>query len=353
VKTRVLSFGSLDNALARHQTQVVIDRLQDLMPRLTCQVTVIPSPVKPAAKRNEPFMAASAAEVQHLEERLLADEFRLVVVRAADLVLPLREGVTIAMVPHRDTPFDGLLNRRGLITEELPDGCVIGVLSLAVRAQMQVLWPRLEYRVFNGGLETGLEKVMRGNEADGLVLPAAAAEHLGIQGIMTEIFYPEMILPSAGQGILVVLAREADREAVDILARLHSEAAEREMEAEHAFIQRMASDQDLPVGVLARMLPKRLEITAAVASLHGGRVQRVDLAGPPAEAAALGTRLAESILLDAETLIDLLEADFPEGVPAGEDEELLEGDEPPDDGLDPELRAELADLDRIPGREED
>jgi hydroxymethylbilane synthase len=355
LKSRVLSFGSLGTPLAKSQTQVVIDRLQQVLPRLTCQITVIPSPIEDARKTHEPFLAAAAAEIEHLEDLLIAGEFRLVVVRAADLVLPLRDGVVYAAIPRRDTPFDGLLNRRGLITEELPAGSVIGVLNLAVRSQMQSVWPHLEYRILAGGLDTALERVLRRCEVDGLVLPVSAAEHLGIQGIVTEIFYPEMILPSAGQGILVVLGRENDREVGELLARIHCDATYQEMEAEHAFMQRIASDQELPVGVLARVRQDRLEISGSVSSLHGSRQQRVDLAGPAAAASDVGTRLAESILHDAETLIDLLEADFPDGVPdgvpGGEEDEFLDQESAPPDELDEELRAEIADLDRLSGIE--
>jgi hydroxymethylbilane synthase len=319
-------------------------------------MTVIPSPVDDEARRDEPFLAAAAVEVEHLEAALLANEFRLVVVRAADLVLPLRDGVAYAAVPRRDTPFDVLLNRNGLITEDLPAGTRVGVLSLAVRNQMISLWPQLDYRLLTGGLDSALERLMRRAEVDALVLPASAAEHLGIQGIVTEIFYPEMILPSAGQGILVVLGREDDREAVELLQKLHSEPTHREMEAEHAFMQRITAEQDPPVGVLAHVKRDRLEIAAAVGSPRSGRVHRVDLEGQATEAESLGIRLAESLLLDAESLIDLLEADFPDGVPPLDGEDPLDGGD--DAGaefegeLDEDLRAELADLDRRRTEEE-
>ena len=110
-------------------------------------------------------------------------------------------------------------------------------------------------------------------------MPASAAEDLGIQGIVSEIFYPELILPSGGQGILVVLAREDDREAAELLSPLHCESSAREMAAEHAVIQRLASDQDLPVGVLAHVDGDHLELAAVVGSPRGERVRRADVAG--------------------------------------------------------------------------
>jgi hydroxymethylbilane synthase len=323
--------------LAKAQTQVVISRLQATQPRLTCQMNIIPSPDKSDDKRSEPFMAATAREVEYLEGLLLAGEFRLMVQRAADLVLPLQEGLTYAAIPERDTPFDALLNREGLIADELPDGATVGVLNVRTKAQMHSLWPRLRIRLLPGGLDSALEVFLRRSEVDGLMLPAAAAEHLGIQGIVTEIFYPEMMLPSSGQGILVVLSREKDREACDALQGIHSEATFWEMEAEHAFLQRFASDQDLPVSSLAQVERHHIQITGAIGSVHGSSLNRITRQGPAANAAAIGSELAEKLLLSSEAVIELLEADFPDGLPfAAADDEL-------EDEQETDLTAELVD----------
>ena len=347
MKNKPISFGCLGNQLAKHQTQAIISRLQERHPRLTCQLTIVPSPIADLAKRDEPFLAAAAAEVQFLEGQLTAGEFRLVVVRAADLVLPLADGVVYAAVPARENPFDAYLNRQGLITEEMTEGSTIGVLNMGSLVQMRALFPELDFRIITGGLDHALEQLLRRSEIDGLVLPASAAEHLGIQGIVSEIFYPELLLPSSGQGILVMLAREDDREIRELLAELHSPATFDEMTAEHAFVQRLASDQDLPISVLARLDRDQITVTGGIGSPHGASFNRVTVQGPRTEAARLGADVVEKLLLDDRTVIDLLEADFPEGLP-GHDH-----DEPPEDDLDDDIRAELAELDIIPPPAED
>lgn len=321
VNARVLSFGCLNTQLAKDQTQVVLDRLQALNPRLTCRVQVIPSPLDAKALVGESFLATSTGEVEFLEKQLLAGEFRLTVIRAEDLVLPLCAGLTYAAIPRRDTPFDAFLTRQNHIIDEMPDGSVIGVLSLRSRTQMQVLWPNLVFRLLRGGMQSALESLLRRSELDGLIAPAAAVEHLGLQGIVAEIFNPELVLPSGGQGIMVVLGRAEDTEVRELLAPLHCEETQREMEAEHAFLQRFASDLELPVGVLARCAQGRLTVTGAVGSSDAAAVGLQQREGPPDQAARLGTELAESILLNDQALIGLLEAEFPEGLPADLDED--------------------------------
>lgn len=320
MNAKVVSFGCLNSQLAKDQTKAVLDQLQDVNPRLACRLQVVPSPVSPEALVDESFLAASAAEVEFLEEQLLAGEFRLAVVRALDLVLPLRPGLHYAAVMRRSNPFDAFLTRQNAIIDDMPDGATIGVLNLRSRTQMASLWPNLQFQLLRGGVHAALESLLRRCDLDGLVTPAAVAEHLGLQSIVAEIFSPDLMLPSGGQGILVVLGREDDAEAVELLSGLHSVETHREMEAEHAFLQRFASDLELPVGVLARCERGRLRITGAVGSSESDHHAMVTREGAADKAASLGVSLAEALLADDSALISLLEADFPEGVPEDEDE---------------------------------
>jgi hydroxymethylbilane synthase len=336
VKARsTLSFGTLATPLAKAQTQVIVSRLQRSHPRLNCQVNIIPNPPTSKRQASEPYLATSAAQVEYLEEQLLAEEFRLIVQRAADLVLPLREGLTYAAVPERSTPYDALLNRQGLIADDLPDGAKIGVLNLRTKSQMLALYPRLNVQILAGGTEAALEALLRRCVVDALIMPAAVTEHMGIQGIVTEIFYPEVMLPSSGQGILIVLARTDDKEAIDLLQALHSEATFLEMEAEHAFMQRFASDQDLPISALAKVERRRIRLEGAIGSLHGTTINRDSLEGAATEAAQIGRELAERLLMSGEAVIDLLEADFPEGLSD------LDLDDPLAEDLSDELELDL------------
>jgi hypothetical protein len=206
---------------------------------------------------------------------------------------------------------------------------------------MQALWPQLEIRVLTGGVEGAVEMMLRHGLVDGLVLPAAVTEHLGIQAVVTELYYPEMMLPSSGQGILVVLARADDREARELARAVHSPATRLEMVAELAFLERLASDQDVPAGVLAQVDGKKVYVTGAIASPSGKSVSRASREGPALQAAELGAAVAEQLKLNANALIDLLEADFPDGLPAAQLDHDVEAElsEPLDEALEGDFAA--------------
>jgi hydroxymethylbilane synthase len=323
LKNRILTFGSLASPLARNQTQAVIDLVQARHPRLTCQLNVWDSPVSAAAHQNEPFVAASRREIEFLEQQLLRGHARLVVLEAADMVLPLPDDLTVTCVPDRAPPFDAFLNRQGLIMDEMDPGGRIGVLSMRSRSQMQAKWPDLDFVIIRGGVDRAMETHMRRTEIDGLVVPAAVTEHLGIQGIVAEIFAPEFILPGPGQGILTIVGLAQDAEARELLADLHSSDTAIELETEQAFCRRMISDQDMPVGALARVANGEVVITGAT----GTGSNRISVNGEIAQALAVGSGLAQQILERVDSFADLLEADFPDGLPDEVDEDATLLDE--------------------------
>ncbi|MCP4574433.1 MAG: hypothetical protein GY838_18950 [bacterium] len=344
-RSRVLSFGALSSTLTRNQAQAVIDRIQENLPRITCQLNLLPSPVRDEDKSSEPFLAVCRAEVEHLEAAIRNEQVRVVVLEASDMVVPLPEDLAVICVPDRTTPFDAFLNRKSLIMDEMEAGGRIGVLSMRSRSQMQALWPDLDFTILRGGVERAMEIHMRKAEIDGLVMPASVTEHLGIQGIVAEIFSPDFILPGPGQGIQVIVGRAMDHEAREMLAELHSSDTAAELAAEHALCRRMVSDQDLPVGALAQVEGRGISIIGATGA--GGN--RITVTGTVEEAEKVGDGLATQILSTVATFADLLEADFPDGLPDEDTEELdeikiLSGEDEPDE---PKDLDDLDDLDQL------
>jgi hydroxymethylbilane synthase len=334
LKTLVLSFGSLASPLAKNQTQAVIDRVQQENPRATCQLSILPSPWDEKDSADEIFNATSPREIGYLLDLLRQEQCRLVVVEAADLAQPLPEDVEILCVPDRVNPFDAFLNRQGMIVDEMDPGSRIGVLTARSRAQMSSLWPDLDFQILTGGVDRAMETHMRRNEIDGLVLPAAVTELLGIQGIAAEIFSPDFILPGPGQGVLLVIGKAGDEEARAELAAIHSRDSEAEFVAEMAFRWRMISDRDVPVGALARVTADRLVIVGGT----GSASNRISVDGKLGQAEEIGAGLASQILQDIRSFADLLEADFPDGLP---------GDDDLDDLDDPDGGGGLDDLDDL------
>jgi hydroxymethylbilane synthase len=343
------TLGTLDGRLNRAQTRGVIERLQKRHPQAIFDMVTVTDPESNRASAESIYSAHSPAEVQLLMQRLLNGEFQLLDLSAEDLPLPLPDGLVLAAVPDRDRPYDALLNKEGHIADELPDGSVIGVLSRRSQAQIASLWPALKTRLLAGGAVEALDTYLQGTAVDGLVLPAAVAERLGVQDLVTEIFFPELMLPGAGQGLIALLARAGDTEAAEMAAAVESLQSRYELLGELYFRERICAGQDCPLGVLAQATGEALIITGAVGSPKGDSMNQAVVKGKGSDAQGLGTRLAEQLLLSASSLMDLLEADFPEGLPLDIDDELGpedEGYEEPD-GFSEDRTVDYNDLDDL------
>lgn len=325
--TGTFTLGTLDGRLNRAQTQIVIDRLKRSHPKAIFDMATVSEPEAHRARGKEFYSTHSPAEVEFLLKELAAGTFQLVDICAEDLTTPLPAGLAVAAVLERDTPYDALLHREGLIADDLAEGTRIGVLSNRSHAQISTLWPHLEPVLMSGGVVASLEAYLQRDACDCLVIPAAQGERLGVQDVMSEIFFPEMMLPGAGQGLIALLARDDDQESLAVAAEADCDASRQEMMAELSFRERIRSDQDCAMGVLAQANDGQLIITGAIGSRSGSAPVQAVLRGDADEARDLGARLAEELLSQPCTLIDLLEADFPEGLPADPDEPEVEAEE--------------------------
>ena len=316
------SIGTLDGRLNRAQTQRVIGLLGKKHPRAIFDMVTVADPVSNRRSASELYTAHSPSELDVLLQRLCDGEFQLLDIAADDMVRPLPESLVIAAVPARGTPYDALLHKGGLIADDLDEGTRVGVLSQRSQAQIAAIWPDLKTKLIYGGAVNALDSYLQNDEVDALVLPATQAELLGVQDLVSEIFFPEMMLPSAGQGTILILARKGDEDAIAMARDIHSEASYREVLAELAFRERICSDQDCPVGVLAQASDDEMILTGAIGSPSGLSQDHAVLRGKVDESVELGQRLAERLLVSPTSLVDLLEADFPDGLPSeGPDDE--------------------------------
>ena len=75
------------------------------------------------------------------------------------------------------------------------------------------------------------------------------------------------------------------------------------------------------MGFLAQVTENEIVITGAIGSRTSNTFNQAVIQGPARKAQELGAKLAENLLINPESLLDLLEADFPDGLPADPDED--------------------------------
>ncbi len=95
--------------------------------------------------------------------------------------------------------------------EHLPEGARVGIGTALQRAQLALLRPDLQGVVLEGSLEDQLTALDEGKVV-AVVAAYADLSRLGLTEAATEIFAPELVMPTIGQGGTVVLCRKDDLE---------------------------------------------------------------------------------------------------------------------------------------------
>lgn len=276
--------------------------------------------------------------VRGVERALLEGEAEIGVHSAKDLPAEMAGGLAIAAVPTREDPADVWIGA-GSSLEEVPEGARVGTASLRRRAQLLAAKPDLRVEELHGNVDTRLRKLAEG-ELDAIVLAAAGLRRLGREGEASFALPAEAMTPAAGQGALVLQAREDDAESIAAAGAIGDETALRELTAERAVVALLEADCATPIGVHARVVAvdgsegaagrrsgsvplddraadgapaerdrASMVVEAFVGLPDGGEWIRDRVEGDAAEPAAAGSRLAERLLAaGARELLDRAEA---------------------------------------------
>jgi hydroxymethylbilane synthase len=233
--------------------------------------------------------------VAEIVRALQAGEVDLAVHSAKDLPSEDPEGVVVAAVPERVSPYDVLITRTGRLRRK---GDKVGSSSLRRRGQLLRSRPHLEVVDIRGNVDTRIRKVADG-EYDAVILARAGLSRLGRLDEATEVLDPIQMLPAPGQGALAV---ECRADLVDTLAVLDDPHTRAQVTAERAVLSTLEAGCSAPVGALAEIAEsedgEELWIRAVVLSADGALAVRKSLSGKPADAEAIGRRLATDMLED-------------------------------------------------------
>jgi hydroxymethylbilane synthase len=300
-----LRIGTRASPLALWQAHHVLDRLRPLTdPRLVELVHV--------ATEGDRDQSASLAHIggqgvftKEIQRALLDGQVDVAVHSLKDLPTQLVPGLVLAAVPPRGPTGDVLVAPRVAHVGDLPQGAHVATGSLRRRAQLRHRRPDLQLEDIRGNVETRLRKLHE-HGYDALVLAQAGLERLGLSNVITEVLDPAWMLPAVGQGALGLECRANDAGTRALLATLDDAVTRRAVEAERSLLYHLGGGCQVPLGALARVDEEQLVLRGVVLSIDGTRRLAGEESGLPAEAAAVGERLANRLRTQgAEELLAL------------------------------------------------
>ena len=287
-----IRIGTRRSRLALAQAEWVRARIRERHPEAVVEVVSITT--SGDRFRNVPIeqIGDKGVFIKEIEEALLDGGIDVAVHSMKDLPTEVPEGLAIAAVPEREDPRDAMISRVARSLAGLPAGGRVGTGSLRRQAQVLHHRPDLEVVPIRGNVDTRMAKLERG-EVEALVLALAGLKRLGREGEATELLPPDTMLSAVAQG---ALGLETRRPEVERLRFLNHEPSASEVEAERAFLRRLEGGCQVPAGARAVADRDGLSLAGMVAEASGRRIFRGEISGACADAAALGTRLAERLL---------------------------------------------------------
>ena len=233
--------------------------------------------------------------VKEIEDALLAGAVDLAVHSMKDVPTELPTGLHIGIVPKRESPLDAYISIKYPALDTLPPGAAIGTSSLRRKSQLAALRPDLHIVDLRGNIDTRLRKLDEGLY-DAIILAAAGLNRLGMHQRITVQLAPDDMLPAISQGALGIELRQDDQDLFDGLQFLHDEATATAVAAERAFLLRLEGGCQVPIAAHATINGQELCLTGLIASTDGKTILKETASGPAAQAADLGTKLAQRLL---------------------------------------------------------
>lgn len=236
--------GSRVSALARWQTERVLERLRELDPARAYTFVGVKT-AGDASRRPLYEEGGEGVFTGALEEALVRRELDLAVHSYKDVPLTVGAGLAIGAVLLRGDVRDVVIGRP---LAELPAGARVGTSSPRRAAAVRAVRPDLVVVPVRGNVPRRIGLCEKG-EVDAVILAAAGVERLGLWDRVAEVLPLDRFLPAPAQGAIAVEGRVGDMPAA--LRVLDDGATRRAVTAERALLARLGGGCGLPLGALA------------------------------------------------------------------------------------------------------
>jgi len=290
-----LVIATRTSPLALWQAEDVRQRLEARFPAL--QVELLRMTIRGDGLPDSPLatIGGKGSFVRELEEAMLDGRADIAVHSIDDVPAELSEGLEVGVMLARENPRDAFVSNRYDSPADLMQGTRIGTCSLRRQAQLLARRPDLDVQPLRGNVDTRLRKLDDGY-FDAIVLSAADLIRLDRQDRIRAEFPIEDSLPAAGQGIVGIESRVGDERVRRYLAVLHDPSAASRCRAEHGLSARLDGGCQAPIGAYSVIRRGQVWLRGLVATPDGSQVLRAQAIASPANAHALGVRVAEDLL---------------------------------------------------------
>ncbi len=291
---KTIIVGSRKSQLALTQTNWVIDQLKKKNPELNFEIKHIVTKGDQILDVTLSKVGGKGLFVKEIEQGLYNKEIDFAVHSMKDMPAELPDGLTIACIPDRESPYDVLISKGNIKLADLPEGAVIGTSSLRRQSQILAKRPDLKVESIRGNIDSRLKKLEEGS-FDAIVLAQAGLDRMGWEDrVEREILLEDAMLPAVGQGALAIECRADDESVLEILKTIHDDRTAKTVQAERAFLGSLEGGCQVPIAAFATLESNGdVQLRGLVGTPDGSTLIKSERKG--ADPVAIGKALAETL----------------------------------------------------------
>lgn len=293
---KTITIATRGSKLALWQAEHIRARLIQRYPGLT--VTLLLLKTKGDKILDVPLakVGGKGLFVKEIEEALLDGRADLAVHSMKDVPAQLPPGLTLGVIPARESYLDVLLSMHFPDLHSLPEHARVGTSSLRRRCQLLALRPDLKIMLLRGNLDTRVAKLVAG-EYDAIVAAQAGMNRLGLSVTHATKLAPPEFLPAVGQGALGLEYAEDRTDLAEMLGFLDDLPTRACVLAERAFLHTLEGGCQVPIGGWARINDAgHIVLRGLVADVDGRELIVEEASAKLRDAEALGRQVAQVIL---------------------------------------------------------
>ena len=207
---------------------------------------------------------------KELDHALLCDDIDMAVHSLKDVETFLPDGLKIAAITKRDSPWDVLINASSIAA--IPYRATVGTASVRRQAQILAKRPDITVTLLRGNIQNRLEKIYRGDVDVGILAHAGLTRMKLFDKKNMSIMSCDDMVPSAGQGALAVIIKKDRNDLEKICATLHDKETANAVLCERALLECLDGSCRTPIGAYCDIINGSYHLTGMLACQDGQKI---------------------------------------------------------------------------------
>jgi len=231
--------------------------------------------IKKITTKGDEFQDVRLSEVggkglfsSNIEKELQDNNIDIAVHALKDMPAFETQGLKTDAFLERNDPREILITMNKQKLSELKKNSIIGTSSFRREYQIKKIRSDLECKLIRGNVDTRIKKLKDGIY-DAIILSYAGIKFLNFDDEISEIFSPEQVIPSAGQGIIALQCREGDEEIISVLKKINHNETFMRAHVERNILKVLEGDCETAVGAHSIIKDDKIIVEAELFSLDG------------------------------------------------------------------------------------